>query len=90
MHIVKQAKAQEGFIQLKNTGFGYMHYTLTVWENEDDMRAFARAGAHLASLRKSNGLATEIRTYSYSGENIPSWSEAKKILAEKGKVFTFK
>ena len=88
--ISRQAKSQPGFIRLKNTGFGYVHYTLSVWENEEALRQFARSGAHLAAMKKSGQLATEIRTYSYASDQLPSWSEVKTLLQEKGRVFTFK
>jgi hypothetical protein len=42
LNIVRQTKSQKGFISLKNTGFGFMHYTVTCWETEEDLRVFAR------------------------------------------------
>ena len=87
--IVNQTKRQKGFIKLKNTGFGYLHYTLSAWESEEDLRTFARSGAHLESMRKSSRLATEIRTFSYSSDHLPSWKEARQILTEKGRIFRY-
>jgi hypothetical protein len=90
MHIVRQTRAQEGFVKMKSMGFGYHHYTLSVWDGEKDLKEFSRSGAHLRAMKKSNSLASEIRIYTYHDEKIPSWKEVKAILREKGKVFTFK
>src|SRR5688572_3064544 len=86
MHIVRQIKSQPGFVRMKNTGIGYNHYTLSVWEDQKSMQAFARTGPHLEAMKKSATLSNEIRTYSYGGENIPSWREVKIMLKEKGRV----
>lgn len=75
---------------MKNTGFGYLHFTLSVWETEEDLKRFAREGAHLKAMKKSSVLATEIRTYTYQDVCPPNWKEAKNLLLEKGKVLTFK
>jgi len=75
---------------MKNTGFGYLHFTLSAWETTEDLKRFAREGAHLNAMKKSSTLATEIRTYTYQGDRFPGWKEAKKTLFEKGKVLTLK
>ena len=87
--ISRQARTEPGFIRIKNRGFGYDHYTLSVWESEAALRQFARTGAHLDAMKKSGQLATEIRTYSYAGEQLPSWKEVRALLREKGKVFRY-
>lgn len=87
LQIVRQTKQEKGFISLKNMGFGYLHYTLTAWESEEDLRRFARSGAHLESMKKSSVLAREIRTYSYESDKLPGWTEARRLLSEHGKVF---
>ena len=88
--ITLQLRKQKGFIKMKNTGFGYLHFTLSVWETEEDLKRFAREGAHLKAMKKSSVLATEIRTYTYQSDQVPNWKEAKNLLLEKGKVLTFK
>ena len=65
---------------MKNTGFGYLHYTLTLWQAEDDLKRFARTGAHLAAMKQSASLATEIRTYTFQAEKLPDWNRAKQLL----------
>lgn len=90
MHIVRQTRKQPGFVRMKNTGFGYDHYTLSVWKDEDSMKVFARSGAHLTAMKKSAELAHEIRTFSYEGEKLPTWREVRVLLSEKGKVLNFR
>ncbi len=87
--ISRQTKTQPGFIRLKNTGFGYDHYTLSVWKDQKSLREFARSGAHLEAMKKSAALATEIRTYSYESDQLPDWKEVKQLLRDKGKVFRY-
>jgi heme-degrading monooxygenase HmoA len=90
MLIVRQARAQKGFVRLKNTGFGYEHYTLSVWEDEASLREFARSGAHRDAMKKSSTLATEIRTYSFHSDVIPDWKEVRSLLKETSNVITYK
>ena len=89
MQIVRQTRSQPGFIKMKNTGFGYDHYTMSVWKDEESLRKFARTGAHLDAMKKSKALATEIRTYNFSAESMPSWKEVRTILQTRGKVFKY-
>lgn len=90
LRISNQAKKEKGFVSMKNTGFGYMHYTLTQWESEDDLKRFSRSGQHLTAMKTSATLATEIRTYTYAEDRIPDWNTAKKLLIENGKSVTFR
>ncbi|HNC39521.1 MAG TPA: hypothetical protein PK492_09155 [Chitinophagaceae bacterium] len=86
LKISRQCKNEKGFIAQKNTGLGYEHFTLTAWESQDDLKRFARSGAHADAMKSSKSLATEIRTYTYVANEMPQWAEAKKLLKEKGKV----
>lgn len=89
LKISQQAKRQKGFIKLKNTGAGYLHYTMTSWEREEDAKFFARSGAHLEAMKDAAKIATEVRIYTFSGEQMPTWKEAQALVIEKGKVFTY-
>lgn len=88
--IVKQLKHENGFLKMKNTGFGYDHYTISVWESEEDLKRFARRGAHSEAMKQTKKIASEVRTYTYTTELLPGWSEVKNLLNEKGKVLVFK
>ncbi|MFN0204651.1 MAG: DUF3291 domain-containing protein [Bacteroidia bacterium] len=89
LQITRQMQQQKGFIRMKNTGLGYMHYTLSAWESEADMKAFMRSGAHAEAMKESANIATELATYTYEGDTLPEWKEAKQVIAEKGKVLRF-
>jgi hypothetical protein len=84
-----QAKKTPGFVKMKNTGWGKMHYTLSIWDSDAAMKQFARAGAHLEAMKQSAKLSQEIRTYSFETDAIPDWKAAKQLLREKGKVMKF-
>jgi len=89
LQILKQTRQQKGFITMKKTGFGKKHYTLSAWETAEDMKNFSSSGAHLTAMKQSRAISTEIAIYSYSGEALPPWDEAKRLLEEKGKVFKY-
>jgi hypothetical protein len=89
LKILRQTRSQKGFIEMKNTGLGYLHFTLSAWESEADAKNFARSGAHLEALKESRRLATEIAIYTFRGERLPDWKAAKRLLAEHGRVIAF-
>ena len=89
LKISKQAKTEKGFIAMKNTGFGLLHYTLSCWQTEEDLKHFAHSGQHKEAMKSSARLAIEIRTYSYEAATLPDWSTAKNLLLEKGKLLQF-
>lgn len=84
-----QAKRSPGFVKMKNTGWWRLHYTLSAWESEAAMKQFARNGAHLDAMKQSAKLSHEIRTHVFEATALPDWTEAKKLLAEKGKSIKF-
>ena len=90
LKISNQAKKEQGFLAIKNTGLGYMHYTLTQWQTEDDLKRFAHSGEHLNAMKGGGKLATRICTYTYATDRMPDWSSAKKLLHEKGKPLTYR
>lgn len=90
MGIVKQTKIQAGFLEMKNRGFGYLHFTMTAWRSEADMQAFAHSGAHLEAMKSSPSLGQEFRFHTFESAEMPKWKEAEKALFEKGRVITFR
>jgi len=87
--IQKQAVSENGFIKMKNTGFGYEHFTLSAWQSEADLKRFARSGEHSAAMKRTRELATEVKIYTYTADTLPSWPIAKQLLKEKAKVLKF-
>lgn len=80
LKVTKQLKATE-YRAFKKRGFWTKHYTMTLWNNENDLKEFARSGAHLDAMKKSKNIAKEIRTITIDAETLPSWDEAIKLLA---------
>lgn len=68
---------------MKNTGFGYMHYTISAWESEADLKRFARSGAHLQAMKEMHSIAEFVQTHTYEGSTMPNWQQAKEMLAPK-------
>jgi Domain of unknown function (DUF4188) len=89
MKITLQTRKEKGFLQMKNTGWGYMHYTVSAWESPEDLKRFSRQGAHLDAMKKSNTIASEVGTYTYSGDSLPDWKTAKEMVHSKAKIVTF-
>lgn len=89
LKISRQIKTHEGFLKMKSTGFGYHHYTCSAWRTEADMKNFMRKGAHLKAMKVSAHLATEIRTYTYETNQLPTWKDAKRLLITSGKIVTY-
>lgn len=78
-----------GVVEFRKTGFGLTHYTMSLWNTEEDLRTFARTGAHGEAMRNSKKLAKEIRTLTIDADTMPDWKTAKSLLREKGKVLDF-
>ncbi len=81
---------ENGFREFRKTGLGLLHYTLSAWESEEDLKRFAHAGAHLKAMKASARLASEIRTYTFENDILPNWRDAKQRLQAEGKLLIFK
>ncbi|MES2764852.1 MAG: DUF4188 domain-containing protein [Bacteroidota bacterium] len=87
--VTKQMRNEKGFLSFKNKGLGRMQYTLSAWESEEDLKRFARSGAHKTAMQKTNKIASEVNTLTYQSDIIPDWKAAKDLLLTKGKVIKF-
>lgn len=87
MHIVRQLKATD-CLRFKKRGIWTKHYTMTLWNDEQELKDFTRSGAHLDAMKKSSQIAKEIRTVTIDADKLPSWKEAMELL-KKGKVYSF-
>ena len=87
MYILRQLKTTD-CKEYKAKGFWTKHYTMTLWNNEEELKAFARSGAHLEAMKTSAKISKEIWTYTYDAEELPHWKEAYEIL-KKGKSISF-
>jgi heme-degrading monooxygenase HmoA len=84
-----QTQNSPGFIQMKRTGWGKLHYTLSAWESEAALKVFMRSGAHLEAMKQSKDLSTDLGTYTYEAAELPDWKTAKALVMEKGRILTF-
>ena len=85
--IIKQLKATN-CRDFKKKGIWTTHYTMTLWNNEDELKGFARSGAHLKAMAASKKIAKEIRTITIDTDFLPNLTEAE-ILLKKGKVIKY-
>jgi heme-degrading monooxygenase HmoA len=85
--IVKQLRGTN-YVAFKKRGVWTKHYTMTLWKSEEDLKTFAKSGAHLEAMKRSKEIAKEIRTITIDANELPSWAEAKMLL-EKGKVIRY-
>ena len=72
LKVIKQLKTTN-FKDFKSTGFWTKHYTMTLWNNEAELKEFARSGPHLDAMKKSKEIAKEIRTYTYDANVLPTY-----------------
>ncbi|MFT5820682.1 MAG: hypothetical protein ACI8ZM_001927 [Crocinitomix sp.] len=87
LKIVKQLKASQ-YKAFKKKGFWTKHYTMTLWNTEDELKAFAQSGAHLEAMKIGKQIAKEIRTITVDADSLPNWKTAKMLL-ENGKVIRY-
>lgn len=82
---IKQIDAQlknTNCLDYKKTGFWKTYYTVTSWQNKEDMQAFARNGAHLKTMQESRRIAKSFKTLSINADTLPNWKQAKSLLSK--------
>lgn len=79
LKVIKQLRATN-HRAFKKSGLWTKHYTMTLWDNESELKDFSRSGAHLEAMKRSREMAKEIRILTYDSDTLPSWPEAKKML----------
>jgi hypothetical protein len=87
LQIIKQLKATK-CKDFRKKGIWTTHYTMTLWNSEDELKDFARSGAHLDAMKASKNIAKEIRTITIDADHLPNWTEAKALL-ERGNVIKY-
>jgi hypothetical protein len=89
VRIINQLKNTRGILEKKTTGFWTKHYTMTLWDDESNLKTFSKSGAHLEAMKISKDISKEVRTLTYDATSLPSWSEAKSELISKGRTLSF-
>jgi len=87
LKIIKQLKTTK-CLEFKKRGLWTTHYTMTLWNSEQELLDFARSGAHLEAMKISKNIAKEIRTITYDTTSLPDWKTAIAML-ENGKVIKY-
>lgn len=59
---------------------GKVWYTMTLWENENDINDFYRNGTHLAAMKQSAKFSSKIESRRIQNEDLIPWKEAKKLF----------
>ncbi len=81
-----EARRADGNIATAARRVDGVYHTLSVWESETAMKRFLYRGAHGRAIRAFRGFATG-RTCGYKTTVVPSWPEALKVWAEKGRDY---
>ena len=56
-------------------------YTMTLWENENDINDFYRNGTHQEAMKQSEKFSSKIETHRIQKEDLMNWKEAKKMFS---------
>lgn len=71
---------KSGYLKFKKKGFWTKHYTMTLWQNDNEMRHFAHSGKHMEAVKNAGTIAREIRIVTISTDTLPEWKEAIALL----------
>ena len=55
-------------------------YTMTLWENENEINEFYRNGTHLEAMKQSKKFSSKIQSHRIQKEDVMDWKEAKKLF----------
>jgi hypothetical protein len=86
--IVKQLR-HSNCLSFKTYGWWRLHYTMSLWRNEKEMRNFSLGNQHLYAMRNARSVAKEVRTLRLDTDHMPGWAEARALLKVRGKVLRF-
>jgi hypothetical protein len=67
-------------------------WTLTVWRDENAMRAYAASGAHREAMPRLANWADDasVGHWKQPGSDLPAWPEAVRRLREEGRSLTLR
>ena len=58
-------------------------YTMTLWENENELDLFYRNGKHLEAMKQSKKFSTKIQSKRINEVNLISWEKGKRLFENK-------
>ncbi len=78
---LKQSKC----IKYKATGSWNLKcwYTMTLWDDENEINNFYRNGIHLEAMKKSKTFSTNIQSKRLPKEDFISWTEVKMLFSDR-------
>jgi hypothetical protein len=53
-------------------------YTMTLWNNENELKDFYRNGIHLEAMKQSKKISSKIQSHRIENMELMNWKEAKK------------
>lgn len=57
-------------------------YTMTLWENENDLNTFYRNGTHLEAMKQSKKFSSKIQSKRLNATDLMDWKEGKKLFVK--------
>lgn len=69
-------------LSFSTSGLWLNHYTMTVWNNEEDMKEFVFSKEHKAAMAKTKEMASGVKFYQAEMNKKPTWREAKRLIKE--------
>jgi len=58
-------------------------YTMTLWENENEINTFYRIGKHLEAMKQSKKFSSKIQFKRINKADLISWKDGKKLFENK-------
>ena len=55
-------------------------YTMSLWDNENDLSNFYRKGTHLEAMKQAKTFSSKIQSTRIAKEDLIGWKEAKKLF----------
>ena len=55
-------------------------YTMTLWNNENEINDFYRNGVHLEAMKKAKTFSSKIQSNRINGKDLIRWKEGKKLF----------
>lgn len=55
-------------------------YTMTFWENENDLNNFYRNSAHLDAMKQSKTFSSKIQSTRIPNKDLINWKKAKQMF----------
>ncbi len=55
-------------------------YTMTLWENEEDLTTFYRSGTHLEAMKQASLFSSKIQVRRLKSNDFISWKEVKILF----------